>query len=128
MKNSSDGRVRFTTIATLGLLAGLLPAAFASARAETPEQRQACTHDAFRLCGDAMPDVARVTACLARNQAGLSPLCRSAMSGGGAATAHRVYHRAKPPQKPALKPSRKSTPKPALKPSRKSTPKPYHRH
>ncbi len=48
-----------------------------TARAYTPEQQQACTPDAFRLCGDAIPDVDRVTVCMIRNQAQLSPACRA---------------------------------------------------
>ncbi|HEV7602570.1 MAG TPA: hypothetical protein VGO49_20230 [Bradyrhizobium sp.] len=44
--------------------------------AYTPEQQQACTGDAFRLCGDAIPDVDRVTVCMIRNKAQLSPGCR----------------------------------------------------
>jgi hypothetical protein len=45
-------------------------------QAYTPEQQQACTGDAFRLCGDAIPDVDRVTVCMIRNKAQLSPGCR----------------------------------------------------
>ena len=48
----------------------------AAAHAYTPEQQQACTGDAFRLCGDAIPDVDRVTACMIRNRSQLSPGCR----------------------------------------------------
>jgi hypothetical protein len=48
----------------------------AAAHAYTPEQQQACTPDAFRLCGNAIPDVDRVTACMIRNRALLSPGCR----------------------------------------------------
>jgi hypothetical protein len=44
-----------------------------AAQAYTPEQQQACTGDAFRLCGDAIPDVDRVTVCMIRNKAQLSP-------------------------------------------------------
>jgi hypothetical protein len=47
-----------------------------AAYAYTPEQQQACTPDAFRLCGDAIPDVARVTACMIARKAQLSPGCR----------------------------------------------------
>jgi hypothetical protein len=47
-----------------------------AAQAYTPEQQQACTGDAFRLCGDAIPDVDRVTVCMIRNKAQLSPGCR----------------------------------------------------
>ena len=47
-----------------------------AAYAYTPEQQQACTPDAFRLCGDAIPDVNRVTACMIARKAQLSPGCR----------------------------------------------------
>jgi hypothetical protein len=47
-----------------------------SSQAYTPEQQQACTGDAFRLCGDAIPNVDRVTVCMIRNRAQLSPGCR----------------------------------------------------
>jgi hypothetical protein len=47
-----------------------------TAHAYTPEQQQACTGDAFRLCGDAIPDVDRVTVCMIRRKSELSPGCR----------------------------------------------------
>jgi hypothetical protein len=51
---------------------------FAStAHAYTPEQQQACTPDAFRLCGDAIPNVDRVTACMVARKSELSPGCRA---------------------------------------------------
>jgi hypothetical protein len=43
----------------------------------TPEQEQACTNDAFRLCSAAIPDVDRVTACMVANKSQLSPPCRA---------------------------------------------------
>jgi hypothetical protein len=49
----------------------------AASRAYTPEQEQACTNDAFRLCGAEIPDVDRVTLCMARNKSQLSPGCRA---------------------------------------------------
>jgi hypothetical protein len=49
----------------------------AASRAYTPEQEQACTGDAFRLCSAAIPDVDRVTACMIRNKSQLSPGCRA---------------------------------------------------
>jgi hypothetical protein len=49
----------------------------AASRAYTPEQQQACTSDAFRLCSAEIPDVERVTACMARNRSQLSPPCRA---------------------------------------------------
>jgi hypothetical protein len=65
-----------------------------AAYAYTPEQQQACSPDAFRLCGDAIPDVDRVTACMIARRAQLSPPCRvyfrSPEPGAGrAVTAHR---------------------------------------
>jgi hypothetical protein len=55
------------------LSVSLLPTA---ADAYTPEQQQACSGDAFRLCGPEIPDVDRVTVCMIRNRAQLSPGCR----------------------------------------------------
>jgi hypothetical protein len=55
------------------LLVSIWPAA---SRAYTPEQQQACTDDAFRLCSADVPDVDRVTACMVRNKSQLSPGCR----------------------------------------------------
>jgi hypothetical protein len=47
-----------------------------SALAYTPEQQQACTPDAMRLCGNFVPDVDRITACMIANKSQLSPECR----------------------------------------------------
>jgi hypothetical protein len=44
--------------------------------AYTPEEQQACSGDAFRLCGPEIPDVDRVTVCMIRNKSQLSPGCR----------------------------------------------------
>jgi hypothetical protein len=44
--------------------------------AYTPEQQQACTDDAFRLCQADIPDVDRITVCMIRNKSQLSPRCR----------------------------------------------------
>ncbi|WP_051334772.1 hypothetical protein [Bradyrhizobium sp. Ai1a-2] len=44
--------------------------------AYTPEQQQACSPDAMRLCGAFIPDVDMITACMVRNKAQLSPPCR----------------------------------------------------
>jgi hypothetical protein len=76
------------------LVLSLLPALFSSGAAaapggDSPEARQACTSDAFRLCNNAMPDRGRVTACLRANRASLSPACRTVFGGGGGG--HRGY-------------------------------------
>jgi hypothetical protein len=48
-----------------------------SGQAYTPEQEQACTGDAFRLCSSEIPDISRVTACMVAKKSQLSPACRS---------------------------------------------------
>jgi hypothetical protein len=48
----------------------------ATSHAYTPEQQQACSGDAFRLCSSDIPDVDRVKVCMIRNKAQLSPECR----------------------------------------------------
>jgi hypothetical protein len=48
----------------------------AAGQSYTPEQEQACTGDAFRLCSSEIPDVGRVTACMVARKDQLSPPCR----------------------------------------------------
>src|SRR5262249_19840232 len=69
-------------------LTPMLPSA---ALAYTPEQQQACSGDAFRLCGSEIPDVDRVAACMVRNKTQLSPECRAQFgpAPGAAARADR---------------------------------------
>ena len=43
------------------------------------EAQQMCTGDAMRLCGHEIPNVQRITACMARNRAHVSPGCRAVM-------------------------------------------------
>lgn len=91
--------------------------------AYTPEQQQACSNDAFRLCGPEIPDVDRVTVCMIRNKAQLSPGCRVYFTDGPEpvaapagtpmtiAPAHKPVaakpHKAK---KPAAKPAKPAKP------------------
>jgi hypothetical protein len=42
----------------------------------TPEEQQACSGDAMRLCSAEIPDVDRITVCMIRNKSQLSPPCR----------------------------------------------------
>ena len=49
----------------------------AASRAYTDQEQQACSGDAFRLCSSDIPDVDRVTVCMIRNKAQLSPPCRA---------------------------------------------------
>lgn len=58
------------------VLAAALSVWPAAGWAYTADQQQACMGDAFSLCGSEIPDVQRVTACMVRKQAELSPGCR----------------------------------------------------
>jgi len=77
-----SGNFQLCLMLATALAALVLPMA---AEAYTPEGRQACTGDAFRLCSAEIPNVDRVRACLHRNKAQLSPGCRGFISPG----AHR---------------------------------------
>jgi hypothetical protein len=52
-----------------------------ASQAYTPEQEQACTSDAFRLCSSEIPNVDRVTACMVAKKSQLSPPCRAQFRG-----------------------------------------------
>src|SRR3954471_4980102 len=45
----------------------------------TPEQQEACKPDVFRLCGNFIPNVEPIIACLKANEPSLSPPCREVM-------------------------------------------------
>ena len=45
----------------------------------TPEQQQACQPDVMRLCGNFIPDVDRIVACLKTNEPNLNPACHDVM-------------------------------------------------
>ena len=49
----------------------------AVSEAYTPEQEQACSGDAMRVCGAFVPDVDRITICMIQNKSQLSPPCRA---------------------------------------------------
>jgi hypothetical protein len=61
--------------ATLALIA-LTPAA---SLAQSQEEQQACTNDAFQFCGHAIPDRDRVAGCLSDNFNRISIACRAVM-------------------------------------------------
>jgi hypothetical protein len=64
---------QFALALAVPLLASNIPT---TASAYTPEQQQACTPDAMRLCGEYVPDVERITACMIARKSQLSPECR----------------------------------------------------
>jgi hypothetical protein len=55
---------------------------FAQENDGTPEQRAACTSDAFKLCSSYIPDATMVETCLRQNKSGLSSACRSVFEQG----------------------------------------------
>jgi hypothetical protein len=50
------------------------------ALAETPEEQQACTNDAFQFCQNFIPDRNRVFTCLVSNKDQLSAACHTVMA------------------------------------------------
>ncbi|WIW47517.1 hypothetical protein ML401_05195 [Bradyrhizobium sp. 62B] len=69
--------LRFKTslaAATLGMALAVLVQPGAGF-AYTQEEQQACTPDAMRLCGDFVPNVDAITACMIKKKAQLSPQC-----------------------------------------------------
>jgi hypothetical protein len=47
--------------------------------AYTLEAQQMCTSDAFRLCAAEIPNIPKITACMVKHRADLSPGCRAVM-------------------------------------------------
>jgi hypothetical protein len=66
---------KLSALALLVMIMAPLPAL-----AYTQEDADACTPDAMKLCGPAIPDVGRVRDCLIQNKRGLSPACAVVMS------------------------------------------------
>ena len=79
----TDRLHRRSTTSVAALFGLALIAAFAASPAAaqgTPEQRAACEDDAMRLCGQFVPDVQRITACMHARRSQLSPRCRAVFS------------------------------------------------
>ena len=72
----------------------------------TPEQQAACQPDVMRLCGNFIPDVDRIVACLKANEPNLSPPCHDVF--------FPVVVEQPKPKKAKAKP--KAKPKPKKKP------------
>lgn len=94
----------------------------------TPEQREACTPDALKVCADTIPDVGRTTACMRAHRSELSSRCQAVLDGGPAKTPARVA-RSEPQKRMAVEPP----PRMARKPSRDrvaavASARPVHRH
>lgn len=68
-------RLRLSNFAAVSVIAIATWMQPGVSHAYTPEEQQACTPDAMRLCGDYVPDVDRITACMVQKKAQLSPQC-----------------------------------------------------
>jgi hypothetical protein len=69
-----------------------------ASHAYTQEQAQLCSGDAMRLCGSEIPDVDRITACMARKRAQLSEGCRAVFRVEPSDHAASVSYANKPPK------------------------------
>ncbi|WP_249125385.1 hypothetical protein [Bradyrhizobium manausense] len=81
--------------------------------AYTPEEQQACTPDAMRLCGEFVPNVDAITACMIQKKAQLSPPCavffrRGPERSAGAPTS--IAPKAKSSSKTSSKTAKKTKP------------------
>lgn len=72
---------------TVGLITtSLVFASIAAAAAQQPDpqqmqdEQQACEADVYTLCGEAIPDVDRITACLRAHWKDVSKACRKVMA------------------------------------------------
>lgn len=64
-------------LAAVGLLIGVLPTAALAQLEATAARRAACMADAVMLCSSAIPNKARIAACLASKMDQLTPRCRA---------------------------------------------------
>ena len=85
---------RFTKVSLLPLGAAfvlLCSVGFAAAQG-TPPQQQAWAPDAQRLCGEFIPDIPKIQACVSLKRAQLSAACRATIVGPSPGHSRR-HHR-----------------------------------
>jgi hypothetical protein len=87
------GKWLAATAFALGLLT-------ATASAHTPEQEAMCSGDAMRLCGEFIPNVDRITACMIQKYPQLSDGCKSVFDAPPAPTANNSSSTPMRPSKP----------------------------
>jgi hypothetical protein len=107
---------RSSLCAAISAIALSLAIPSGTAQAYTPEQQQACSPDAMRLCGEFVPNVDAITACMIQKKSQLSPQCRAFFRQGpepGERAAGRPVN---------IKPEKKTAPKKATA-SKKKKPK-----
>jgi hypothetical protein len=64
----------------LAFAVSVSPLSATSSFAYTSEEAQMCTGDAFRLCSAEIPNIPKITACMIKHRAELSPGCRAVMA------------------------------------------------
>jgi hypothetical protein len=69
---------RFYLGAALSVAVSIMGQNGASAQG-TPQEQAACQPDVMRLCGNFIPDVDRIVACLKYNESNLNPACHDVM-------------------------------------------------
>ncbi|MDE2375688.1 hypothetical protein [Bradyrhizobium sp.] len=78
MTTSLTARIRDASLA-LGFAAVVSILSPTASFAYTAEAQQMCTGDAFRLCSAEIPNIPKITACMIKHRAELSPGCRAVM-------------------------------------------------
>src|SRR3954451_22160191 len=81
MTSTSFARLSSLSLAALGLILSVAFTVAPAVAQGTQAQRDACTGDAMRLCGQFIPDAGRTGACLNSKKAQLSPACRAVFGG-----------------------------------------------
>jgi hypothetical protein len=100
METKSMNQRRFYLGAALSVAMSIMGQNGAFAQQGTPEQQAACQPDVMRLCGNFIPDVDRIVACLKYNEPNLNPACHDVMF-------PYVPEEPKPKTKPRAKPKPK---------------------
>src|SRR5437764_1488265 len=71
--------MRIYLAAALSVAVSIMGHGAGFAQQGTPEQQAACQPDVMRLCGNFIPDVDRIVACLKANEPNLNPACHEVM-------------------------------------------------
>src|ERR1700712_5831074 len=79
METKSMNQRRIYLGAAVSVALSIMGQNAAFAQQGTPEQQQACQPDVMRLCGNFIPDVDRIVACLKYNEPYLNPACHDVM-------------------------------------------------
>src|ERR1700712_5184944 len=104
METKSMNQRRIYLGAAVSVALSIMGQNAAFAQQGTPEQQQACQPDVMRLCGNFIPDVDRIVACLKYNEPNLNPACHDVFF-------PVVVEQPKPKAKAKAKPKAKPKPK-----------------